>query len=216
MASNECLVKAVVIMTVTMMTVVRAVAQKNEIGGMIGRTFISDQGVAGTGLPDSNIHFGHGLTFEANYSRRLVEAGIFVISLEIPLVVDPNQKLHFGGLDTPSSFASYFVTPSARVNLFTSGSISPWISVGGGVAHFTFDSRLESGLPNPNKSGTTTGAVQLGVGLDVKVIHSVYLRGEAREFNSGEPQLNVNTGKSLQPIRRSGSDVAFLMRRING
>lgn len=196
MASNEYAIKAVVIMTVTMMTVVGAAAQKNEIAGIIGRTFISDQGVAGTGLPDSNIHFGHGLTFEANYNRRLVDAGVFGISVEIPAVVDPNEKLHFGGLDTPRSFASYFVTPSARVNLFTSGSVSPWISVGGGVAHFAFDSRLESGQPNPNKSGTTTGAVQLGIGLDVRVIHSVYLRGEAREFRSGEPQLNVNTGRS--------------------
>ncbi len=173
-----------------------ASAQRNEIGGIIGRTFISDQGVAGTGLPDSNIHFGHGLTVEANYSRFLLHARLFGISLEIPAVIDPSQKLHFGGFDAPSSFTSYFVTPSARVNLFPGTPFSPWISAGGGVGHFAMSSRLESGQPNPNKSGTTTGAVQLGFGLDVKVIHSVYLRGEAREFNSGEPQLNVNTGKS--------------------
>jgi hypothetical protein len=196
MASNKYAIKAVLIMTVTMMTVAGAAAQRNEIGGVIGRAFISDQGVAGTGLPDSNIHFGHGFTFEANYSRRVVDAGVFGISLEIPAVVDPNEELHFGGLNAPNSFTSYFVTPSARVNLLPSGSVSPWISVGGGVGHFALDSRLESGQPNPNKSGTTTGAFQLGIGLDVRVIHSVYLRGEAREFYSGEPQLNVNTGKS--------------------
>jgi hypothetical protein len=176
--------------------VTAAAAQSNEIDGIIGRTFISDQGVVGTGLPDSNIHFGHGLTFEANYGRRLLGTGVFAITFEIPAVIDPSEKLHFGGFNAPSSFASYFVTPSARVSLFPSGSVSPWISVGGGVGHFALSSRLESGQPNPNKSGTTTGAVQLGLGLDVKIIGSVYLRGEAREFRSGEPQLNVNTARS--------------------
>lgn len=176
--------------------VMSAAAQNNEIDGIIGRTFISDQGVVGTGLPDSNIHFGHGLTFEGNYGRRLLDAEVFGITFEVPAVIDSSEKLHFGGFDAPRSFVSYFVTPSARVSLFPRESLSPWISVGGGVAHFALNSRLESGQPNPNKSGTTTGAVQIGIGLDVRIIHSVFLRGEAREFRSGEPQLNVNTARS--------------------
>jgi hypothetical protein len=40
--------------------------------------------------------------------------------------------------------------------------------------------------------------LQAGVGLDVKIIGNFRLRGEARDFFSGEPQLNVNTGKSWQ------------------
>ena len=192
--TRQLVLFAVFAMVATMAT--EAAAQSNEIGGIIGRTFISDQGVIGTSLPDSNIHFGHGLTFEANYSRRLLNAGIFGVTFEIPVVIDPSQKLHFSGLDAPKSFTSYFVTPSARASLFPGGSFSPWLSVGGGVGHFAMDSRLESGQPNPNKSGTTTGAIQFGLGLDVKIIHSVYLRGEAREFRSGEPQLNVNTARS--------------------
>lgn len=192
--TRQLVLFAVFAIVATMET--EAVAQSNEIGGIIGRTFISDQGVIGTGLPDSSIHFGHGLTFEANYGRRLLNAGVFGVTFEIPAVIDPSQKLHFGGLDTPKSFTSYFVTPSARVSLFPGGSLSPWLSIGGGVAHFGFDSRLESGQPNPNNSGTTTGAIQLGLGLDVRIIHSVYLRGEAREFRSGEPQLNVDTARS--------------------
>ena len=184
-----------VLATVAIM-VAGAVAQKNDISGSVGRTFISDQGVAGTGLPDSNIHFGHGLTWEANYGRRLLNAGIVGITLEIPAVINFNQKLHFGGLDTPRSFSSYFVTPSAQISIFPTGPFSPWISAGGGIGHFALSSTLESGQPNPNRSGTTTGVIQLGLGLDVKIVRSVYLRGEVREFNSGEPQLNVITGKS--------------------
>ena len=186
-----------------------AAAQRNEIGGIIGRAFISDQGVSGTVFTDSNIHFGHGLTFEANFSRRLVNAGVFGISFEIPVVIDPSQKLHFSGGVTPKSFTSYFITPSARLHLVPNASVSPWISVGGGFGRFAYSSRLESGQPNPNKSGTTAGAVQLGLGLDVKIIHSVYLRGEVREFYAGEPRLNVITGKSRYYNLFSGAGLVW-------
>ena len=39
-----------------------ALAQKNELTGIIGRTFTSDQGVLNTNLFDNNLHFGEGLT----------------------------------------------------------------------------------------------------------------------------------------------------------
>src|SRR5579863_6939199 len=148
------------VLAVVTMVVAGALAQKNELDGIVGRTFISDQGVAGTALPDSNIHFGHGLTFEANYGRRLLDTGVFTLTLEVPAVFNPNQKLDFAGSDTPSSFASYFVTPSARVTLLPHGALAPWLSVGGGIGHFSLSSRLESGLANPNRSGTTTGVFQ--------------------------------------------------------
>jgi hypothetical protein len=198
-----------VVFTLLIVVVTGAAAQRNELAGIIGRTFISDQGVAGTGLPDSNIHFGNGLTFEANYSRRLLEAGVVAIEVEVPAIFDTSEKLHFGGFDAPSSFASYFVTPSARLHLFSDGGFSPWISVGGGVGHFAMNARLESGQPNPNKSGTTTGVFQVGLGLDVRIIHAVYLRGEVRELSSGEPALNVNTGKSRYYNLFAGAGLVF-------
>jgi hypothetical protein len=85
----------------------------------------------------------------------LLDTGVFRVTLEVPAVFNPSEKLHFAGLDTPSSFASYFVTPSARFTLLPSGAFAPWVSVGGGIGHFSLSSRLESGQPNP-RSGTTT------------------------------------------------------------
>ena len=69
-------------------------------------------------------------------------------------------------------------------------------------------SRLESGQADPAKS-TTTGALQLGGGLDVRVVHRVFLRGEVREIRSGEPALNVNTGKSRYYNLYAGGGLAF-------
>ena len=49
--------------------------EKNELSGLLGRTFISDQGIIGGTFFDNNVHFGSGLTFEANYARRVLDVG---------------------------------------------------------------------------------------------------------------------------------------------
>ena len=44
--------------------------EKNELTGIIGRTFISDQGIHGLNPPTINpfVRSGKGLTFEINYA----------------------------------------------------------------------------------------------------------------------------------------------------
>jgi len=171
-----------------------ASAQKNELSGLLGRTFISDQGIIGGTFFDNNVHFGNGLTFEANYARRVLGAGVASISVEVPFVFNWDQELRSDAVEIPKSLKMYFLTPSARLNIFSESAVSPWVSFGGGFGHFSGGSTL-SGVPTDS---TTTGALQAGVGLDVRVFHSFSVRGEARDFWSGVPQLNVDTGKSRQ------------------
>ncbi len=175
-----------------------ASAQKYEIAGSVGRTFISDQGVLGANPADPNVHFGNGLTYEANFARHFFDVGLLSVTVEVPFVFTPTTKVHFNTGLTPRSFRSYFVTPAARVNLFPSTAFSPWISVGGGFGHFSENSTLEFGAPNPASTGTNSGVFQSGGGLDVRLVGPLKLRGEVRDFYSGVPQLNVNTGKSRQ------------------
>ena len=167
---------------------------KNELAGLLGRTFISDQGIRGATFFDNNVHFGSGLTFEANYARRVLGAGIASISVEVPFVFNWDEELRSDAVEIPKSLKMYFLTPSARLNIFSESAVSPWVSFGGGFGHFSGSSTL-SGVPT---NSTTTGALQAGVGLDVRVFHSFSVRGEARDFWSGVPQLNVDTGKSRQ------------------
>jgi hypothetical protein len=176
-----------------------AVAQeKNELAGLIGRTFVSDQGVTGTSTPGALLTSGHGLSFEGDYGRRLLDFGIVALTGEVPFVVNIGEKLHYDLNLVPKDYKSIFVTPSIRANLFPSNGISPWVSAGGGFGYFKENSTLEFGGVNPGKTGTTTGIFQIGVGLDVKLFSRVSIRGEARDFFSGVPQLNVDTGKSRQ------------------
>ena len=174
----------------------RVSAQKNELSGLLGRTFIRDQGIVGGTFFDNNVHFGSGLTFEANYARRVLGTGLASISLEVPFVVNWDEELRSDAVEIPRSLKSYFLTPAARLNIFPDDAVSPWVSFGGGFGHFSESSTQIAGVPS--KTGTTTGALQAGVGLDVRVYHSFSVRGEARDFWSGVPQLNVDTGRSRQ------------------
>jgi hypothetical protein len=53
------------------------------------------------------------------------------------------------------------------------------------------------GGPNPGSS-TNTGVLQFGVGLDVWIWSRWGARMEARDFYSGIPDYNVDTGRSRQ------------------
>ena len=189
--------------------VAQAAAQKNELSGILGRTFISDQGIPGAPSYDPNLHFGNGLTFEVNYARRVVDAGLFSLALEVPFVVDPVEDLHAAQNLIPKQYSSFFVTPAARLNAFPDQAVSPWVSLGGGFGHFSESSTLEFGGANPGKTGTTTGVLQAGLGLDVRLSGHFSLRGEGRDFWSGVPQLNVDTGKSRQHNIFAGGGIVW-------
>ncbi|HVO79789.1 MAG TPA: outer membrane beta-barrel protein [Terriglobales bacterium] len=173
---------------------------KNEISGSIGRTFISNQGVPGATFFDNEIHFGNGLSLEATYGRRVLgnEDSLVTLTFEVPFVFNPDEDLNFGMNVIPESYSSFFVTPAARVNVFASTHVSPWVSFGGGFGHFHESSNLVFFGSNPGKIGTTTGVFEMGGGLDVKLTDKFSLRGEFRDFDSGVPQLNVDTGKTRQ------------------
>ena len=99
----------------------------------------------------------------------------------------------------PTDLKELFVTPAARVNLFPTTAVSPWVSFGAGFAHISQSSALVfGGNTNPGTS-STSAAIELGVGLDVKVSKRVSIRGGMRDFWAGEPNFPLApTGKTRQ------------------
>ncbi len=174
--------------------------EKNEIGGTIGRTFISDQGIKLT-IQDPTIHSGKGLTFEGFYAHRFLVTPIYAVSGEIPIAYDRDVDLNAGGTGSavvPTDYKSLFVTPAARVNLFPTTAVSPWVSVGAGFGRFTEGNTLDFGGTNPGKSKTSF-VFQAGLGLDVRVWKKWSVRGQVRDFWSGEPDFPLApTGKTRQ------------------
>ena len=170
-------------------------AQVNELSITAGRTFVSTQTVPSTSLP---VHFGNEESVEFNYGRLLMTRRVFGFFAEVPVAIYPRMDVnfHFGAL-TPKDIGALFVTPSLRVNIFFGESVTPWVSAGGGYGRFRVAPVTLYETPNPG-SGTNTGVIQFGAGLDVWVWHRWGARVEARDFYSGAPDLNVDTGRSRQ------------------
>jgi hypothetical protein len=172
--------------------------EKNELTGVVGRIFISDQGIPGATYFDPFVRSGEGISFEVNYAHRLFGTPVYALSGEVPAVFNLDEKLNSGSDVVPTDYKQIFVTPSARVNFFPYTAVSPWISFGGGFGHFSENQSLLYGGTNPGTS-STTGVLQGGLGLDVKVWRRISIRGQVRDFWSGTPDLPLAaTGKTRQ------------------
>ena len=110
--------------------------EKNELVGMIGRIFVSDQGIQNPPVPDAVIRSGKGLTFEAAYARHLWITPIWAISAELPAAFNLDEKLNGPQGTVPINYRQYFITPAARLNLFPTTAFSPWVSFGAGVIKY--------------------------------------------------------------------------------
>ena len=184
-----------------------AFAQKNELELGVGRTFISDQGVVGSNLFNNDVHHGRAWTFGGTYGR-LLRPGFARLTFEVPVMYAPDEDLNYAANEVPSSYKALFVAPSLRANIFGENAVSPWFSIGGGVGHFSPSSDLEFGGPSAAK-GSTTGVMQIGLGLEVRLKPKWSLRGGMRDFWSGTPNINVNTGKSRQHNYVVGAGVVY-------
>src|SRR5450755_3862962 len=156
----------IAVLTVVTMLAASAVAQdeKNEIGGVLGRTFISDQGIKGGVYPNTNIAFGKGLSFEGEYARHFFVTELYSISAEALIMYNRDVKLNGGAYGfsvVPLNYKELFVTTAVRINLFPTKAVSPWASVGAGFGHISQNSMLDYGGVNPGKS-TTSATIEGG------------------------------------------------------
>jgi hypothetical protein len=193
---------AVLFVVITMGASAVAQDEKNELGGILGRTFISDQAInVASAFSPAVIRTGNGLSFEVEYARRFLVTPIFSLSGEAVLMYNHDEDVNNGTSSlslVPPQYSELFVTPAARVNLFPASAVSPWISLGAGFGHIGQGSSLIFGGANPGKS-TTSGVVEGGLGLDVKVWRKLSIRAEVRDFWSGEPDFPLApTVKSRQ------------------
>ncbi|HEV2398688.1 MAG TPA: outer membrane beta-barrel protein [Candidatus Sulfotelmatobacter sp.] len=194
---------SIALLSVFITLAVAAMAQdeKNELGGTIGRTFISDQGIQNANYFDPIIHTGKGLTFAVEYGRRFYVTPVFAVSGEGILMINHDVDVNageYGHAVVPTDYRELFATPGVRLNLFPTTAVSPWVSFGAGFGHISQGSQLVYGGTNPGQS-KTSAVIQAGFGLDVKAWKRLFIRGEVRDFWSGEPDFPLApTGKTRQ------------------
>jgi hypothetical protein len=164
-----------------------ALAQKADVAFVVGGSFVSDTQatflVPSTSLT-STIKTDHHIFYEGTLGLRLLNAEAASLHFELPVAGMPSQTLKFTNLPSAglNDFSTLFITPGVRLKLLPIAPVSPWVSFGGGWARYAL-------------SGTTSskGAIQYGGGLDFKLGPVFGLRGEVRDFVTGDPNFGLTS-----------------------
>jgi len=169
---------------------------KNELGLLIGGTLTPSLSTEA----GAKVDFSSGIAFQADYAHRLLKKEPAALWLEFPVVASPSVGNSSSDINLPKENATFFATPSFRVNFAPQRTFSPWLSFGGGVGWYQQANRLISGAPRTlGERNTVRGTLQWGGGMDiatpVKVKFPIGLRAEIRDF------YTLGTSKFISPIR---------------
>jgi len=123
-----------------------------------------------------------GFAIQGSYAGRLLHVPLASIYFEFPVVVGlKNEGLlpSFSGLER-REYSSLFIAPGLKLKLAPEFPVSPYFTLGGGLARFKLDATANS--PEQTRN---TSVIQFGAGLDMKIAPFISLRGEVRDFYSG-------------------------------
>jgi hypothetical protein len=161
-----------------------------SIGGIPGQTR-SFQGSAGAAQISADRSFG------INYGHRFLGTKIAALYGELEFVAIPNRALTAASATVPQNYASLYLTPGVRLKFLPGSRLSPWAAVGGGYGLYEQSAQLSNGQNTTNKF-LNRGVFEYGGGLDYRLFRFIGLRGEVRDFFSGNPNLNAALNSSTQ------------------
>jgi hypothetical protein len=161
-----------------------------SLGGIPGQTR-SFQGSAGAAQISADRSFG------INYGHRFLGAKIAALYGELEFVAIPNRALTAASATVPQNYASLYLTPGVRLKFLPGSRLSPWAAIGGGYGLYQQSAQLSNGQNTTNKF-LNRGVFEYGGGLDYRLFRFIGLRGEVRDFFSGNPNLNVALNSSTQ------------------
>ncbi len=125
---------------------------KNLLGFTIGGEFLPSNALAvASGNGTKEIVNSSSMSLELNYGREVHSFRHSELWLDVPALVGPNHRLTNGNALLPTSNATFYVTPSARLAFPLGHALTPWISAGGGYGLFETSDRLFGGASNPTR-----------------------------------------------------------------
>jgi hypothetical protein len=141
---------------------------------------------AGSGSADISTSFA----LEVAFDQRVINAHIASLYLELPVIVAPSVGVGSANVLLPRSYSSVFVAPGLKLKILPVGGFSPYLVLGGGLAHFSSGSTTQNDSIG-NGGGATSAAYDFGGGLDMRVLPLIGIRVEVRDVSSGNPSFNV-------------------------
>jgi opacity protein-like surface antigen len=165
-------------------------AQGYELGLLVGRLKTGDRSLNST-APFTAV-FDGALTYQANFAKRMVDGKVASLHCEFLLTGAPKTNIKSSNVFLPRIYSSLFITPGVKVKLLPSGSISPYVASGLGYGRYSASETLANGQPNTGDRGKNSLTFNFGGGLDFNVLGLITLRGEVRDFVTGNPRFNTS------------------------
>ena len=161
-----------------------------SLGGIPGQTRSFQSSTSSTQISADR-------SFGINYGHRFLGAKIAALYGEMEFVAIPNRAVTAATAAVPQNYASLYLTPGLRLKFFPGSRLSPWGAIGGGYGLYQQSAQLSNGQNTTNKF-LNRGVFEYGGGLDYRLFRFLGLRGEVRDFFSGNPDLNVALSSSGQ------------------
>jgi hypothetical protein len=156
-----------------------AFAQNSDLALLVGLSNArTSEVVLGSG---TSVSGSRSTTFEVNYARQFLSTKAGDLYVEFPIFVGANQALDLGNNVSVFGRNIIFFTPGVRYRISLQRRLSLYGALGVGVATFGIATVLatnEAIVP----SRTTTGAADVGAGLDFRLTRLLSLRTEIRDY----------------------------------
>lgn len=163
---------------------ISATAQSNELAVTAGGYF------------PFNTSFSADTSFAVGGSFAHRVAGVPLVSLyvELPVYASFNSTATLKTVTSPANakYSALFITPGVKLKLAPEFPVSPYAVFGGGLAHY---SKTNTGTNDSNAS-----TFDIGGGLDFKVAPFLSLRGEVRDFYSGNAHIFQNVDERQHQV----------------
>jgi opacity protein-like surface antigen len=166
-----------------------AFAQEHELGVLVGRLQPSDRGLQS--LEPVKAAFDGTMTYQINYSNRMVDGELVSLYWELAITGAPRAEVRSTDLLLPRNYSSLFLTPGVKLKLFPGGGISPYLVAGAGGGRYTEGEVNLGGAPNTGDRSNFTWVFNYGGGVDFNLFGPLALRGEVRDFVTGNPSFNA-------------------------
>jgi opacity protein-like surface antigen len=162
-----------------------------SLGGISGQTRTLRSSPPGTAQIAADRTLG------INYGHYLAGTRVAALYGEVEFVAMPNRGVTSASAVVAQNYASLYVTPGVRLKLLPRGRFSPWGAIGAGYALYQESNQLSNGQNTTNKF-LNRGVFDYGGGVDYRLFPLIGLRGEVRDFLSGNPNLNAAPASSTQ------------------
>jgi opacity protein-like surface antigen len=165
-------------------------AQEHELAFVVGRLKPSDRSLSLNPVQTVDAAFSGAATYQINYSNRVVNGELASVHFEIPVIVAPRVGVKSDNFFLPRTYSTLLFTPGLKLKVFPSGGLSPYVVSGIGLGRFSESGTNINGTPNIGDRTRTSFVFNFGGGVDLNVLGPLSVRGEVRDFMTGNPSFS--------------------------